>query len=184
MIERRGHHRAAPPEEEIPLAAATPAEPAGAAAPATVAATPRDDDETSTQPRIGSLLILEDDEIVKGLLANYLGSSGFEVQATCESVRCVELYQEACNAGTPFDLVMLDLRIGRAGMGGLETLTALKRVDPLVRAIAHSGYSTDDVMLNPTQFGFVASIKKPTAPSEIARALTDLIRVHGSESTC
>lgn len=166
----------APPEEEIPLAtaAATPAEP--------IAAAPKADDEASTQPRIGSLLILEDDEIVKGLLANYLGSSGFDVQATCESVRCVELYQEACNAGTPFDLVMLDLRIGRAGMGGLETLTALKQVDPLVRAIAHSGYSTDDVMLNPTQFGFVASIKKPTPPSEIARALTDLIRVHGSES--
>ena len=171
----------APPEEEIPIAAA---EPAAAPLPAAVAATPKSEDETSTQPRIGSLLILEDDEIVKGLLANYLGSSGFDVQATCESVRCVELYQEACNAGTPFDLVMLDLKIGRAGMGGLETLTALKRVDPLVRAIAHSGYSTDDVMLNPTRFGFVASIKKPTPPSEIARALTDLIRVHGSESAC
>jgi len=171
----------APPEEEIPIAAA---EPAAAPLPAAVAATPKSEEETSTQPRIGSLLILEDDEIVKGLLANYLGSSGFDVQATCESVRCVELYQEACNAGTPFDLVMLDLKIGRAGMGGLETLTALKRVDPLVRAIAHSGYSTDDVMLNPTRFGFVASIKKPTPPSEIARALTDLIRVHGSESAC
>jgi CheY-like chemotaxis protein len=174
----------APPEEEIPLTAAEPAAAAAATVPAAGAATPKAEDEASAQPRIGSLLILEDDEIVKGLLKNYLGSSGFDVQATCESVRCVELYQEACNAGTPFDLVMLDLRIGRDGMGGLETLTALQRIDPLVRAIAHSGYSTDDVMLNPTQFGFVASIKKPTPPSEIARALTDLIRVHGSESTC
>jgi CheY-like chemotaxis protein len=175
----------APPEEEIPLTAAEPAA-AAATVPATAAVvvTPKAEDEASAQPRIGSLLILEDDEIVKGLLANYLGSSGFDVQATCETVRCVELYQEACEAGTPFDLVMLDLRIGRDGMGGLETLTALQRIDPLVRAIAHSGYSTDDVMLNPTQFGFVASIKKPTPPSEIARVLTDLIRVHGSESTC
>jgi two-component system, cell cycle sensor histidine kinase and response regulator CckA len=71
--------------------------------------------------------------------------------------------------------VILDLRIGRAGMGGLETLTALRAIDPHVRAIAHSGYSTDDVMLNPTAFGFVASIRKPTAPSEIARVLADLI---------
>jgi DNA-binding NtrC family response regulator len=92
------------------------------------------------------------------------------------------MYQQAYNSGTPYDLVMLDLKIGRAGMGGLETLTALQSIDARVRAIAHSGYSTDDVMLNPTRFGFVASIKKPTPPSEIARALTDLIRVHGSES--
>jgi CheY-like chemotaxis protein len=153
-------------------------------APAPVAATPEAPatPETPPVPRVGSLLILEDDEIVKSLLANYLTSSGFDVQATCESVRCVELYQQAYSGGTPYDLVMLDLRIGRAGMGGLETLTALQAIDAGVRAIAHSGYSTDDVMLNPTRFGFVASIKKPTPPSEIARALTDLIRVHGSES--
>jgi DNA-binding NtrC family response regulator len=101
------------------------------------------------------------------------------VVATTESVRCVELYREAMEAGRRFDLVILDLRIGREGMGGMETLTALRTIDPQVRAIAHSGYSTDDVMLNPTRYGFVASIKKPTPPSEIARVLGDLIRVHG-----
>jgi DNA-binding NtrC family response regulator len=90
------------------------------------------------------------------------------------------MYRDAFNAGRPFDLVILDLRIGRAGMGGMETLMALQAIDPQVRAIAHSGYSTDDVMLNPTRFGFLASIKKPTAPSEIARALSDLVRVHRS----
>jgi CheY-like chemotaxis protein len=132
--------------------------------------------------RVGSLLILDDDAIVKNVLTNYLSGCGFEVESTTESIRCIEMYRDAFNAGTAYDLVILDLRIGQAGMGGMETLTALQTIDPHVRAIAHSGYSTDDVMLNPTRFGFVASIKKPTPPSEIARALTDLIRVHGADA--
>jgi CheY-like chemotaxis protein len=127
----------------------------------------------------GSLLILDDDETVKGLLANYLGSCGYAIQATGESDRCIELYRRALDAGRPFDLVILDLRIRRAGGGGLATLAALKTIDPHVKAIAHSGYSTDDVMLNPRKFGFVAAIKKPTAPSEIAKLVEDLLHVHG-----
>jgi CheY-like chemotaxis protein len=153
---------------------------ASEALPGSATAGDESEPEPAAVPRVGSLLILEDDEIVKTLLANYLGISGFEVAATCESDQCVALYRDAFNAGRPFDLVILDLRIGRAGMGGMETLLALQTIDPHVRAIAHSGYSTDDVMLNPTRFGFVASIKKPTAPSEIAHALSDLVRVHGS----
>jgi DNA-binding NtrC family response regulator len=115
---------------------------------------------------------------VKGLLATYLDDRGYKVEATCESDQCIEIYRDAFHAGHPFDLVILDLRIGRAGHGGLLTLAALKAIDPHVKAIAHSGYSTDDVMLNPKKFGFVAAIKKPTAPSEIGRLLADLIRVH------
>jgi PAS domain S-box-containing protein len=134
--------------------------------------------DTPITPVIGSLLILDDDEAVKNVLSAYLGSSGFEVDSTHDSTRCIEMYRDSLSAGRPFDLVILDLRIGRAGLGGLETLAGLKSIDPTVKAIAHSGYSTDEVMLNPTQFGFVASIKKPTPPSEIARLLGDLIRVH------
>jgi len=127
---------------------------------------------------LGSVLILDDDEAVKDLLATYLDDRGYEVEATCESDQCIELYRNAFHAGHPFDLVILDLRIGHAGRGGMLTLAALKAIDPHVKAIAHSGYSTDDVMLNPQEFGFVAAIKKPTAPSEIARLLADLIRFH------
>jgi CheY-like chemotaxis protein len=139
--------------------------------------------EPAEEPeRIGSLLILEDDEIVKSLLANYLGGRGFDVDATTESGRCVELYRDAFNAGRRFDLVILDLRIGRAGMGGMETLAALQAIDPEVQAIAHSGYSTDDVMMNPTEFGFVESIKKPTPPSHIASTLAELIQLRANRT--
>jgi PAS domain S-box-containing protein len=160
------HDLTAPvPSEVTEAAPSDPAEPAPAAPAAS----------TGT---IGSLLILDDDQAVKGLLATYLDARGYNVEATCESEQCVEIYRDAFQAGHPFDLVILDLRIGRAGDGGLLTLAALKAIDPHVKAIAHSGYSTDDVMLNPKKFGFIASIKKPTAPSEISRLLADLIRVH------
>jgi CheY-like chemotaxis protein len=164
--------------DPAPLAARPLPPPVGSAPTVIRRAREVESSEAPLTPVIGSLLILDDDEAVKEVLTSYLGSSGFEVEATRECARCIELYRDALSAGRPFDLVILDLRIGRAGFGGVETLRALKGIDPTVKAIAHSGYSTDDVMLNPTQFGFVASIKKPTAPSEIARLLADLIRVH------
>jgi PAS domain S-box-containing protein len=136
---------------------------------------------TPSPDEIGSLLILDDDASVKELLAVYLGDRGYKVDATCESETCIETYRKAFTTGHPFDLVMLDLRVGGDDdRGGLRTLAALKAIDPRVKAIVHSGYSTDDVMLNPRKFGFVAAIKKPTAPSEIGRLLADLIHVHAA----
>jgi len=127
---------------------------------------------------IGSLLILDDDEAVAELLATILGHAGYRVASARDPDRCVELYREAFTAGQPFDLVILDLSIGRGRRRGLSTLMTLQAIDPQIKAVAHSGYSNDDVMLHPREFGFVAAIQKPTAPSEMVRVLADLIRIH------
>lgn len=132
---------------------------------------------------LGSILILDDDAAVADLLNSILGRAGYRVVSTRDPEQCVEIYREAFTAGHPFDLVILDLSIGRMQRRGLTTRTLLSAIDPHVRAIAHSGYSNDDVMLNPRQYGFVAAIQKPTAPSEMVRLIGDLIRVHAREGS-
>ncbi len=132
---------------------------------------------------LGSILILDDDAAVADLLSSILGRAGYRVVSTRDPEQCVEIYRDAFTAGHPFDLVILDLSIGRMQRRGLTTRTLLSAIDPHVRAIAHSGYSNDDVMLNPRQYGFVAAIQKPTAPSEMVRLIGDLIRVHAREGS-
>jgi DNA-binding NtrC family response regulator len=46
-------------------------------------------------------------------------------------------------------------------MGGKDALQELLKRDPQVRAVASSGYSTDPIMGNYQEYGFVAALSKP-----------------------
>ncbi|MEJ2355917.1 MAG: response regulator, partial [candidate division WOR-3 bacterium] len=59
-----------------------------------------------------------------------------------------------------FDAVILDLTVP-GGMGGKDTIDELLRVDPEVKAIVSSGYSTDPIMANHEKYGFKAVVAKP-----------------------
>jgi CheY-like chemotaxis protein len=77
-------------------------------------------------------------------------------------------------AKLPFDAVLLDLTIP-GGMGGRETLDALKKKDPRVAAIASSGYSNAPVLANPKAFGFDACLAKPYTIVELGRIMREVI---------
>nr|MBP8962566.1 response regulator [Opitutaceae bacterium] len=67
-------------------------------------------------------------------------------------------------------VVILDLTVER-GMGGIETLAELRKLEPRVRAIISSGFAKDPVMQNPGAHGFVGSVAKPYEPQTLAHAL-------------
>jgi len=43
------------------------------------------------------------------------------------------------------------------GVGGKEAITALLKIDPNIKAVVSSGYSTDPVMANYQEYGFSAA---------------------------
>jgi PAS domain S-box-containing protein len=132
--------------------------------------------------RRGSLLLLDDNERLLRMMAGFLEQAGFLVRATSDPTECVAIYREAHDARQRFDLVILDLTIDR-GREGLGTLAALQAIDPGVRAIAHSGHSSADVMTAPRAHGFVAAIQKPTPLSELAAMIDALLRGASSQWT-
>lgn len=49
----------------------------------------------------------------------------------------------------------------RHGVGGIEALARLREIDPRVRAIASSGYTSTAALVDPGTYGFAAVLPKP-----------------------
>jgi CheY-like chemotaxis protein len=115
---------------------------------------------STDSPRNLRVLVMDDELFIRDLTGSLLEMVGGRMQAVKNGLEAIEAYSQAMKGGQPFDLVILDLTIP-GGMGGIDTLEVLKKIDPAIRAIVSSGYSEDPVMANPTDFGFAASLPKP-----------------------
>jgi CheY-like chemotaxis protein len=121
----------------------------------------------------GRLLVMDDDEGVLEASEQLLAHLGFSVTAVRSGAEAIEAYRQAVAADEPFEAVILDLTVP-GGMGGAETVRRLARLDPNVRALASSGYSSDPIMANFRSFGFVGALPKPYTLAELSRALCTL----------
>ncbi len=122
----------------------------------------------------GRILILEDDSLIRRLIAVTLRKDGHEVVETADGHDTVRLYREAMEAGDPFDLVLSDLTIEH-GLGGVETMRAIQQMDPGVLAIVSSGYSDAPAMARPDAFGFSAVLPKPYPPRELRSLVSEML---------
>jgi PAS domain S-box-containing protein len=134
---------------------------------------------TPTTPRgSGRLLVMDDEEAIREILAEILPELGYEVEFTAEGTEAVERYRRAVDEGYPFDGVILDLIIP-GGIGGIEVLKELRAIDGSVKAIASSGYAADPVLSDPARFGFAGMLAKPYRVSELAYVLHRVLAAGG-----
>ncbi len=85
------------------------------------------------------VLLVEDEEVVRDVVAAMLEQSGFDVVAVDQAIAALDL----CKEGTGFDLLLTDLVM--PAMNGVELATAVQAHLPTTRVIYMSGYSADDV---------------------------------------
>jgi DNA-binding NtrC family response regulator len=107
-----------------------------------------------------------------GSMLQELGYEGVLVE---DGQAAVEVYRQERTAGRPFCAVLLDLTVP-GGVGGLEALGQIKAIDPDVRAVVTSGYSTDDVMGDVARHGFCDSLPKPFDLKSLGAALARAVR--------
>jgi len=122
----------------------------------------------------GRLLIMDDDEAVRSAAAELLETIGYEVDTAADGSAAIDLYTQAMESDRPFDAVVLDLTVPE-GVGGRETMARLLEIDPRVKAIVSSGYSTDPVMANYREHGFSGVAVKPYSLAELAQTLKSAI---------
>jgi two-component system, cell cycle sensor histidine kinase and response regulator CckA len=89
-------------------------------------------------PRRGRILIMDDERLVREIMCRQLAICGYEVTAAVHGEEAVNAYNQAREAGRPFDAVILDLLVP-AGWGGERTLDELMKLDPGVKALVCSG---------------------------------------------
>jgi CheY-like chemotaxis protein len=122
----------------------------------------------------GRILIMDDDELVRDVISEMLSHAGYKIELASDGLEAIEYYKKAMDAGQPYDAVILDLTIP-GGMGGRETMEKLLEIDPRVKAIVASGYSTDAVMADYGNYGFKGVITKPFKIDALSRKLSEIL---------
>jgi PAS domain S-box-containing protein len=122
----------------------------------------------------GRVLFMDDEEIIRDMAVGLLRRFGLDVDCAIDGAEAVEKYRASFSAGTRYDLVIMDLTVP-GGMGGLAALGKLREIDPAVRAVVSSGYSSDPVLANFRMHGFAAVVAKPYEAHEISRVLREVL---------
>jgi PAS domain S-box-containing protein len=122
----------------------------------------------------GRVLFMDDEEIIRNMAVVLLQRFGLSVYCASDGAEAVEKYRAAFSAKKPYDLVIMDLTVP-GGMGGLAALRLLREIDPGVKAIVSSGYSSDPVLANYRAHGFAAMVAKPYEVTDLARVLREVL---------
>jgi len=115
----------------------------------------------------GTILLVEDEEMVRNMAAAMLTRLGFEVLAAKDGVEAVELFRR--NQGK-IRCVLSDLTMPR--LDGWETLTALRQLVPDVPVILASGYDKAQVMAGDHSEWPQVFLYKPYRLKELADAIS------------
>jgi PAS domain S-box-containing protein len=120
------------------------------------------------------ILVMDDNEDILETLKTTLKELGYKVTLAKDGEEAIQLYRSSLHSKKPFDAVIMDLTIA-GGMGGKETITWLKDIDPDVKAVVSSGYSNDPVIANYKDFGFKGVIRKPYRIQRLSQVLREVI---------
>lgn len=131
---------------------------------------------TTGNHRGGSLLVMDDEEMIRKMTTSLLEDLGYKVM-TCENgTEAILRYKAARESGVPFLAVILDLTIP-GGMGGKETAQQILALDPKACLIVSSGYSNDPIMSDYRSYGFAGAVAKPYNIVEFGQLLSAVLSI-------
>lgn len=127
--------------------------------------------ETGEMQGIGTILLVDDEPMVREVAEAMLIHGGYDVIAAESGAAAVEQFGLQ---GSMVDCVLLDLAM--PGMDGLETFRALRELDGSVRVLLTSGYSEQEAL---TRFGdetLAGFIQKPYHASTLLDAVRRIMK--------
>ena len=122
----------------------------------------------------GRVLVMDDEPAILRMAGLLLRKLGFTVVEAADGREAVAQFTAAHERGEFFDLVITDLTVP-GGMGGEEAMLAMRALDPKVRAIVSSGYSSDPVLANFRDHGFSGRIAKPYQIVDFVRVVRQVL---------
>ena len=127
--------------------------------------------ETETSKR--NVLVMDDNELVAGTLAEMLLRLGCSVYIANNGDEALKAYSDASGNGSMFDIAFLDLTIP-GGMGAEEIVRSLTAINSEAKLVVLSGSPNHPVMQNFKEHGFDTFITKPFDFSQIKSVVDGL----------
>ncbi len=118
----------------------------------------------------GTVLVVDDEFIMREVSRSILEQSGFEVIATGEGAEALELYRRHMPA---INLVLLDRTMPT--MPGEEVLERILDLNPDARVVLMSGFSSDSVVREIIDAGKADFLPKPFRPEELVEKVRGVI---------
>ena len=113
--------------------------------------------------RSETILLVEDEPLVRGVAAEVLRHQGYKV---IESANGVEALEEALKADEPIDLLVTDLVMPL--MGGKELADRFRESRPDIKVLYSTGYSEDTTLIRELAADGSSLLQKPFGPTELA----------------
>src|SRR5438128_2692111 len=108
----------------------------------------------------GSILVIDDEEIMREILETLLKGEGYSVRLASNGEEGVELAKNV-----PFDAAIIDVMM--PGMDGMQTLEALKKLDEELAVIMVTAYASVENAISAMKRGAFDYITKPFKNDEV-----------------
>jgi len=135
--------------------------------------------ERESQSSIGKLvlprgtetvLLVDDEEMIRHLGRDILEPYGYTVLTACNGKEALNIYEEEINR---ISLVILDLLMPE--MGGKQCFKELLRIDPQVKVLISTGYTSPGTPRQVLDLGAMGSIRKPYDIRQMLQAVRDAL---------
>jgi DNA-binding NtrC family response regulator len=117
----------------------------------------------------GRILLVEDRDSLRRLLARALADDGYEVAAAATGGDAVRLLGER-----PFDLVLTDLKL--PDLSGLEVLAASRQAQPRVPVVVLTGFGTVGAAVEAMKLGAYDFLEKPLELPDLTKLVGKALR--------
>ena len=108
----------------------------------------------------GSILICDDEEIMRDVLETILSGAGYKVDLAKTGEEAIEVYSQRA-----YDLVLMD--VSMPGIGGLTALEELIKLDSEAMVLMVTAYATFDTAISAWEKGAAGVIRKPFQNEQI-----------------
>src|SRR4051812_9238294 len=110
--------------------------------------------------RNGTILVIDDEEIMREILETLLTREGYDVRLASSGQEGLELAR-----ALPFDAAIVDIMM--PGLNGMETLDELKRIDEDLAVIIITAYASVESAISAMKCGAFDYVTKPFKNDEV-----------------
>lgn len=122
-----------------------------------------------TQKRQFSILIVDDEFVVRDSLSKWFAQDGYKVGTAENANQALKLMEDG-----PWDVILLDIKM--PGISGLELQKRLKEIDSSAAIIMVTAFASVDSAVQALKEGAFDYVTKPVDPDHLSHLVTNAIR--------